>query len=319
MSRIDITGAGAFGSALAIALARGGREVTLWARDETQAREMALSRAIPRLPDLVLPDSVVVTASARALNADIRLLAVPMQALSGHLAQVPAAAGTAMIACCKGLDLTTGRGPTGVIGEAAPGTAAAILTGPSFAADIGRGLPTALTLASRDAARAPALQQALATDTLRIYRSADPTGAELGGALKNVIAIAAGLVIGAGLGESARAALITRGFVEMQRFADHMGAEPETLLGLSGLGDMVLTATSVQSRNFAFGHALGAGQSYPTETTVEGQATARAVARIAAQEALDMPICTMVSAVLEKKLTLREAMEALLSRQLREE
>ncbi|MDJ0993308.1 MAG: NAD(P)H-dependent glycerol-3-phosphate dehydrogenase [Dinoroseobacter sp.] len=319
MKRIDITGAGAFGSALAIALSRGGRDVMLWARDAVQADAMRRTRAIPRLPGVSLPETVSVTQDLTDLTADIRLLAVPMQALSGHLALAPPAPGTALVACCKGIDLSTGKGPTGVIADGAPDAKPAILTGPSFAADIARGLPTALTLACRDIARGVSLQHALATDTLRIYRSSDPTGAELGGALKNVVAIAAGLVIGAGLGESARAALMTRGFVEMQRFAEAMGAEPETLLGLSGFGDMVLTATSAQSRNFAFGQALGAGTSLPEGTTVEGRATARAVARIASEQGLDMPICTMVSAVLGQSLTVREAMETLLARELREE
>lgn len=280
---------------------------------------MRNTREVPRLPGVSLPQTVSVTADFEDLTADIRLLAVPMQALSGHLSDVRPPAETALVACCKGIDLSTGKGPTGVIADIAPGAIPAILTGPSFAADIARGLPTALTLACRSGAQGVRLQQALATDTLRIYRSTDPTGAELGGALKNVVAIAAGLVIGAGLGESARAALMTRGFVEMQRFAAAMGAEPETLLGLSGFGDMVLTATSAQSRNFAFGQALGRGEALPADTTVEGRATAQAVAGIAAQQGLDMPICTMVSAVLDQSLTLREAMEALLARELREE
>lgn len=319
MTRVDITGAGAFGSALAIALARAEREVTLWARDAAQADAMQETRLIPRLPGVKLPENVSVTSENGDLTADIRLLAVPMQALSHHLAEVRPTPEAALVACCKGIDLSSGKGPTGVIADAMPGSVAAILTGPSFAADIARGLPTALTLACRPADQGLRLQHALATETLRIYRSADPTGAELGGALKNVVAIAAGLVMGAGLGESARAALMTRGFVEMQRFAAALGAAPDTLLGLSGFGDMILTATSPQSRNFAFGRALGAGSALPEGTTVEGRATAQAVAEIAIERGLDMPICTMVSAVLDQSLTVREAMEALLARELREE
>ncbi|WP_425092299.1 NAD(P)H-dependent glycerol-3-phosphate dehydrogenase [Tropicimonas sp. S265A] len=319
MIRVDITGAGAFGSALAIALARAGREVTLWARDAEQAEAMTRTRRVARLPQVTLPEDVVVTADPDALTAQTRLLAVPMQALSGHVTAVPAPAGTALVACCKGLDLATGQGPTAVIRKNCPDAAPAILTGPSFAADIARGLPTALTLATPEAAHAKVLQRALSTDVLRVYRTSDTVGAELGGALKNVVAIAAGLVIGAGLGESARAALMTRGFVEMQRFALAMGARSDTLLGLSGFGDMVLTATSTQSRNFLFGKALGAGEDLPQGLTVEGRATAAAVAQLAAEHGLDMPICTMVSAVLDETLTLREAMERLLSRDLREE
>ncbi|MEM9393478.1 MAG: NAD(P)H-dependent glycerol-3-phosphate dehydrogenase [Pseudomonadota bacterium] len=317
--RVDIAGAGAFGTALAVALARGGREVTLWARDAEQVATMQENRTAPRLSGVEIPKDVAVTADPRALTGDVRLLAVPMQALSSHLSAVPATEGTVLVACCKGIDLASGQGPTGVIKAGASGTIPAILTGPSFASDIARGLPTALTLACADRTRAIGVQHALATDALRVYRSSDTIGAELGGALKNVIAIAAGLVIGAGLGESARAALLTRGFVEMQRFAEKMGADPVTLHGLSGLGDMVLTATSGQSRNFAFGHALGAGERMTEGTTVEGRATAHAVARIAAERGLDMPICTMVSAVLDQRLTLREATETLLARELREE
>lgn len=316
---VDIMGAGAFGTALGIALARGGAEVTLWTRHRAQAQEISDGRVSPRLPGVALPQNIRVTARADALTADIRLLAIPMQALAGHLDQVPVPDGTAIVACCKGIDLASRQGPTAVIAGHASGCVAAVLTGPSFAADIARGLPTALTLACSNAQVGQRLQHALSTDTLRLYRSTDPVGAELGGALKNIIAIAAGMVIGAGLGESARAALLTRGYVEMQRLASHLGAEPETLAGLSGFGDMVLTATSEQSRNFSFGRALGAGDVPSEGTTVEGRATALAVARIAVAEGLDMPICAMVSAVLENKLTIEQATEALLSRDLREE
>lgn len=316
---VDIMGAGAFGTALGIALARGGAKVTLWARNPDQASGMVDRRTSPHLPGVTLPDGVRVTAQAGEMVAGIRLLAIPMQALSEHLDHVPVPADTAIVACCKGIDLASRQGPTAVIAAHAPGCVRAVLTGPSFAADIARGLPTALTLACSDGPAGRRLQHALSTDTLRLYRSSDPVGAELGGALKNVIAIAAGMVIGAGLGESARAALLTRGYVEMQRLARHMGAEPETLAGLSGFGDMVLTATSAQSRNFAFGRALGAGDLPSEGTTVEGRATALAVARIATAEGLDMPICAMVSAVLENILTIDQATEALLSRDLREE
>lgn len=316
---IDVMGAGAFGSALAIALARGGRDVLLWCRDPAQAAAMGRDRTVPRLPGVVLPKEISVTADADEMTAPIRLLAVPMQALGAHLAGCTPPSGTALVACCKGLDLATRQGPTGLIAAQVPDAVPAVLTGPSFAADIARGLPTALTLACAETTRAEALQTALSTETLRLYRSADPVGAELGGALKNVVAIAAGLVIGAGLGESARAALMTRGYVEMQRLARHLGAQPTTLAGLSGFGDMVLTATSTQSRNFAFGQALGAGHRPQDGVTVEGRATAQAVAGIAAAEGLDMPICTMVSAVIDETLTIEQAMGALMSRDLREE
>ncbi len=319
-ARLAVLGAGAFGTALAIALTRGGgRAVTLWARDPGDMAARRENRA--RLPAIALPAALAVTGDLAAVaRADIVLLAVPMQALAGFLgAQAALLDGKALVACCKGIDLDTGLGPAATIARACPGAPVAVLSGPGFAADIARGLPTALTLASRD--RAARLQAALSTETLRLYRSRDVTGVELGGALKNVIAIAAGLAMGAGLGESARAALITRGFAEMNRYATARGALPETLAGLSGLGDLVLTATSPQSRNTAFGLALGQGgpAAPPRGTTVEGLATARAVAAQARADGLEMPVTEMVVAVLDGKLTMDQAREALLARPLKEE
>ena len=202
---------------------------------------------------------------------------------------------------------------------ACPGATVAVLTGPSFAADIARGLPTALTLACADAAAGQRLQHALATPALRLYRTTDVTGAELGGALKNVIAIAAGAAIGAGLGDSARAAIVTRGFAEMARFAAARGADPDTLAGLSGLGDLILTATSAQSRNFRFGVALGQGAPFDPAITVEGAATARAVAGIAARGGIEMPISALVAGLAEGAIGVKQAMDQLLARPLKEE
>jgi glycerol-3-phosphate dehydrogenase (NAD(P)+) len=201
---------------------------------------------------------------------------------------------------------------------ALPGRPLAVLTGPGFAGEIARGLPTALTLACADADLGRRLQAALATPRLRLYVSEDVTGAQLGGALKNVVAIACGMVEGARLGMSARAALMTRGFAEMTRLAVAMGARPETLAGLSGLGDLSLTCTSEQSRNFALGAALGAGQ-VPSSGTVEGVATARAACRLGARHGVETPIAAAVADVLDGALTLDGAMDALLSRPLKEE
>ena len=195
----------------------------------------------------------------------------------------------------------------------------AILTGPSFAADIARGLPTALTIACADPAMCIQLQQALTTANLRLYRTGDTIGAELGGALKNVVAIASGAAIGAGLGESARAALMTRGFAEMQRLAAHFHANPETLSGLSGFGDLTLTCTSTQSRNYRLGFALGTGQPFDVSTTVEGAATARAINRLAQDRGLDLPITAAVAGLVENRLDVPSAMKALLTRPLKEE
>ena len=313
---IGVVGAGAFGTALAVTLAREGRSVTLWARDAGQVADMARTRRNDaRLPGIEFPATLVATDKLADLDgASAVLLALPMQALGQFLAETTLSA-PAMIACCKGIDLTRLSGPASLIHIARPQVQAAILTGPSFAADIARGLPTALTLAGGD----EALQHLLSTPTLRLYRTDDVIGAELGGALKNVIAIAAGVVIGAGLGDSARAALMTRGFSEMTRLVLHVGGRSETLAGLSGFGDLVLTCTSAQSRNFRFGQALGAGQGFDPLVTVEGAATARAVAKLAQTLRLDMPITTMIAALLAQKITLSQAIHALLSRPLKQE
>ncbi len=318
---IGVVGGGAFGTALAIALGRDGREVRLWARDGDQVRSMIQNRRnLARLPEAEFPDALQVTADIGKLSgAEALLLSVPMQSLAaflrengGRLTQ------SVLIACCKGVDLVTLKGATALIEDACPGAPAGILTGPSFAADIAKGLPTALTLALTGKVDEH-VQQILSTPSLRIYRTTDVVGAELGGALKNVIAIAAGVVIGAGLGESARAALITRGFAEMQRFALQLGARPETLAGLSGFGDLVLTCTSAQSRNLRFGLALGSGDRFDPTVTVEGAPTSRAVVRMATATGVDMPITQMVAALIDRKLSLDDAIRSLMSRPLKQE
>ncbi len=316
---IGIAGAGAFGTALAVALGKGGREVRLWARDAGQVRLMReTGRNDVALPGVQLPENVTIHAEIGEIcGGEALLLAMPMQALGGaldHLPQIDAR--QPLVACCKGVDLTTLRGPVAVIEARRPGAQAAILTGPSFAADIAKGLPTALTLATQDGA---ALQELLSTPTLRIYRTDDVIGAELGGALKNVVAIAAGTVIGAGLGDSARAALMTRGYAEMVRLAEALGARAETLAGLSGFGDLVLTCTSAQSRNFRYGCALGKGEAFDPRVTVEGVATARAVVKLAGSIGIDMPITAMVNALALGTITLNNAIGQLMSRPLKQE
>ena len=315
---IAILGAGAFGTALAISLADKGA-VTLWARD---IADMQTAREnTRRLPGCPFPDSLQVTDDiAVAARADILLAAVPMQKLRGFLTDhASLLAGKTIVACCKGIELATGLGPVAVIRAVLPDATPAILTGPSFAADIARGLPTALTLACQDDTTAKALQQSLTTRNLRLYRTTDTIGAELGGALKNVIAIACGAAIGAGLGESARAALMTRGFAEMQRLAAHLKADPVTLSGLSGFGDLTLTCTSTQSRNYRLGLAFGEGRSFDSSTTVEGAATARAVDALARENGLDLPITAVVAALVDGKLDVQTAMTSLLTRPLKEE
>ena len=223
-----------------------------------------------------------------------------------------------LVVCAKGVDARGQRLQTGIAAVYLPGRALAALTGPGFAAEIAAGLPTALTLACADPDLGRELQALLSTRRLRLYLTDDLTGAQLGGALKNVVAIACGIAEGARLGHSARAALMTRGFAEMTRLAVAMGARPETLAGLSGLGDLSLTCNSSQSRNFALGQALGAGAARPGGT-VEGVATARAACQLGARTGVELPIAAAVADVLDGALTVEGAMEALLARPLREE
>ncbi len=319
---IGVLGSGAFGTALAVSLARDGTPVTLWARNAGHVDEMVRTREHHcRLPGVRLPDLVSPTCDAADLAAtETVLLASPAQSIPSVLAAfAEVLSGKTLVACCKGIDVTSGLGPASQIGRAVPTAVPAQLSGPGFAADIAAGLPTALTLAAPDDGTAADLQRRLSTSCLRLYRSTDISGVEIGGALKNVIAIACGMAVGAGLGESARAALMTRGFAEMVRFATARGAREETLAGLSGLGDLALTASSERSRNYAYGFRLGAkGRSDPTVTT-EGIATARAVAGIAKAEAIQLPVITAVAEFLDGGLTMAQAVESLMGRPLRPE
>ena len=312
---VAVIGAGAFGTALAVSLAAKA-PVTLWGRDTGWSE----CRENPRLPGVTLPANIHVTSDLAQITQQTVLLALPAQSLGGFLASEGARLdGRNLVSCAKGIDLGTLEGLSVLIRAACPAATVAVLTGPSFAADIARGLPTALTLACADAAAAKALQHQLSTPSLRLYRTTDVAGAEMGGALKNVVAIAAGAAIGAGYGDSARAAVITRGFAEMQRLAAAMQAQPETLAGLSGLGDLVLTCTSEQSRNFRYGQALGAGRDFDARTTVEGAATARAVAALATRLGLDLPISTLIAGLAEGRIAMEQALQILLNRPLKEE
>jgi glycerol-3-phosphate dehydrogenase (NAD(P)+) len=312
--RIAVAGAGAFGTALAIALKAGGRDVALWGRQSEAMDALLEARVSPHLPGVVLPKDLGVSANIdNVLQVDVVLLAVPAQALDGFLGHYGAAlAGKRLVACCKGIDVYSLQSPSMTIAAHVPDATVAALTGPSFAADIANGLPTALTLACEDAEAGQTLQRLLSTQSLRLYRTTDVLGAEFGGALKNVIAIAC-------VGDSARAALLTRGFGEMVRFATHLGAKPETLSGLSGLGDLALTCTSDLSRNYRFGLALGRGEGFDPTVTVEGAKTAIAVTKLAKEREIDLPISSVVAALVESKLTVPQAMKALLSRPLKEE
>ncbi|MFP7569326.1 NAD(P)H-dependent glycerol-3-phosphate dehydrogenase [Marivita sp. S2033] len=317
---IGVFGAGAFGTALAIALAKTGERVTLRARSVAQADDMAKQRInAAYLPDATFPDTLSVTCEIGDLAAsDVILVAVPLQQVRAALSSC-ALPKVPIVACCKGIELSSGLGPTGVIGEVMQDAVTAILTGPSFATDIAIGRPTALTLACKDTRIGARLQDQLTTPTLRLYRTTDTIGAELGGALKNVFAIACGAVIGAGLGDSARAATMTRGFAEMQRIGTAFGARTDTLMGLSGLGDLALTCTSDLSRNYRLGLSLGQGKPFDPNVTVEGAATARAMADIADKRGLDVPLTRTVTHLLDGSTTISDAIGDLMTRPLKEE
>jgi glycerol-3-phosphate dehydrogenase (NAD(P)+) len=319
--RIAVIGAGAWGTALANAAARAGRDVTLWARDAAAVAAMTATRESPRLRGIRLDDRVAATrAIADVAHAQAVLLAVPAQelrvaatALAPHLRQnVP------VVACAKGVERGTRKFMTEVIAETLPGAVPAILSGPSFAIDVARGLPTAVTLACADEATAAALARALGSPTFRPYHTTDVRGVEIGGAAKNVLAIAAGIVEGRRLGASANAALVTRGFAELARFGRAFGARTETLTGLSGLGDLVLSCASPQSRNFSLGVALGEGHAADGKLA-EGAFTAAVLTEMARAQHVDMPIAVAVAAILDGTLSIAAAIESLLTRPFRAE
>jgi len=319
--RIAVVGAGAWGVALANVAARAGRTVTLVARDREAAAAIATARESPRLPGIAIDRRVRVGAALDG-EATAVLLAVPAQSLRGVAAALQIAPTTSVIACAKGIEQTTLRFMTEIIAQTLPHTIPAILSGPSFALDVARGLPTAVTLAATDAGLAEALAQAIGAPTFRVYHSTDVRGVEIGGAAKNVLAIAAGIVDGKKLGSSAAAAMTTRGFAELARFAAAFGARTTTLMGLSGLGDVILTCSSAQSRNYSLGVALGQGaapQAARGGKLAEGAFTASALVALAQHKNIDMPISTAVAAVLAGKLSVDDAIEALLMRPFRAE
>jgi glycerol-3-phosphate dehydrogenase (NAD(P)+) len=325
IERIAIVGGGAWGTALAQTCAHAGRNVTLWEHEPANAEQLAKMRESRFLPGVRIDDSIVVTRDlAEAARAQALLLVVPAQAMRSvamALAQSTAPR-TLLIACAKGIEHGTHKFMTEIIAECAPNATPAILSGPSFATDVARGLPTAVTLAATDAELAVEAARAIGSANFRPYHSTDVRGVELGGAAKNVLAIAAGIVAGRKLGASAAAALITRGFAELMRFGKAFGAKPETLTGLSGLGDLVLTCSSPQSRNFSFGVDLAKGMS-PREAgggkLVEGAFTAPVLLEMAQEQNVEMPISTAIGAVLAEKASVDQAIESLLTRPLRAE
>jgi glycerol-3-phosphate dehydrogenase (NAD(P)+) len=315
---VAVIGAGAWGTALACVAARAGRDVMLYARDAAHAAHIISARENPRLPGVRLAAEITVTTDlALAANADIILIATPAQHLRGAtnaLAPHLAKGGAPIIACAKGIERGTHKFMTEVIAEAAPHATPAILSGPGFAEDVARGLPTAVTLAAHDEALASSLVRALGSATFRPYHSTDIRGVEIGGAAKNVLAIAAGIAVGRKLGASALAALTTRGFSELVRLGHACGARSETMAGLSGLGDLILTCSNQQSRNFALGIALGRGEAAPAGKLAEGEFTAPVLIELAASKNVDMPVSSAVAAILNGKVTIDAAIEGLLTR-----
>jgi glycerol-3-phosphate dehydrogenase (NAD(P)+) len=314
---VAVIGAGAWGTALATVAARAGRNVTLWARNAEHAARIASTRDNPRLPGVRLVPEIVVTSElSLAARADMLLIATPAQHLRGAVNMLAShvTKPVPVIACAKGIEHGTHKFMTDVIAEAAPHAQPAILSGPSFADDVARGLPTAVTLAAKDDALASALVQALGSATFRPYHTTDVRGVEIGGAAKNVLAIAAGIVVGRNLGASALAALTTRGFSELARLGRACGARTETLSGLSGLGDLLLSCSTAQSRNFALGIALGRGEAAPAGKLAEGAFTAPVLVELAAARKVDMPVSLAVAAILDGRLTIDAAIEGLLTR-----
>jgi glycerol-3-phosphate dehydrogenase (NAD(P)+) len=323
-NHIAVIGGGAWGSALALTCARAGRKVTLWEHDAANAANLAKKRESLFLPGVRIDDAVTIAGDlAEAARAEAILLVVPAQAVRAvakTLAPV-IAAHTPVIVCAKGIERGSKRFMSEVIAECAPNAVPAILSGPSFAADVARGMPTAVTLAAADGKLAEKLAQAVGSASFRPYHSSDIRGVEIGGAAKNVLAIAAGVVTGRNLGASASAALTTRGFAELMRFGKAYGAKPETMMGLSGLGDLLLTCSSPQSRNFTFGVNLGHGQKPDAihAGLAEGVFTAPVLLEMARERSVDMPISTAVAALLSGTTSVDAVIESLLTRPLKAE
>jgi glycerol-3-phosphate dehydrogenase (NAD(P)+) len=328
MQRIGIIGGGAWGTALAVTARRAGREIILWAREAEVVAAINERHENPLfLPGIAVDPAIAATGElAVAAAADAVLLVVPAQ----HLREIAAALapslrpGAAVVICAKGVEAATGALMSEVAAALLPGATLAVLSGPTFAGEVARGLPTAVTLATADQAVGRAIIAALGTRSFRPYLSDDVVGAEIGGAVKNVLAIACGIVAGRRLGDNARAALITRGLAEMVRLARVKGGRAETLMGLSGLGDLTLTCTGVQSRNHSLGFALGEGKSLseilgPRRSIAEGVSSAAALGALGRRLGVDMPIVAAVDAILHHAADIDETIAGLLARPFRAE
>ncbi len=324
MNRIAVIGGGAWGTALAQVAAKAGREVILWAMESEVVDAINATQENPVfLPGIALDPTIRATGDLDTIGeCDACLVVTPAQHMRSVLERAPHC-DVPRVLCSKGIEEHSGELLHRVAGEACPGAPVTVLSGPTFAHEVARGLPTAVTLAAEDRAIGRQIRDALAQPAFRIYLSDDVAGAEIGGAVKNVLAIACGVVEGRGLGQNARAALIARGFAEMTRFGVAMGARPETLAGLSGLGDLVLTCSSTSSRNYSLGKGIGEGRSAielmaDRRTVAEGAFTAPVLARIAGRHGIDMPIVDAVDRLL-KGAAIDEVVEALLARPPRSE
>lgn len=328
MNKIGIIGAGAWGTALAQSLAGAGREAIIWAREpevvtgiNEQHQNTLFLPGIPLDPAIKATDSLT-----SAAQSDVLLIATPAQHMRATLQSLKADVGEGkpFVICAKGIEIETGLLMSQVAAEVVPNGSFAILTGPTFASEIARGLPSAVTVACADKDVGQQLQEALGSRTLRTYATDDILGAQIGGAVKNVIAIACGVIEGLGMGESARAALVTRGLAEMSRLATAMGAKKETLMGQCGVGDLILTCSSQQSRNFSLGYELGQGKKIEDilaarNSVTEGVHTAKALVVMAKNNAVDMPIASAINACLNEGAPIAEMIEKMLDRPLRAE
>lgn len=323
-AKIAVLGGGAWGTALASMAATGNHDTWLYARDAKTVDHINTQRRNPAyLGEIELPHGIRASTDAQAVleNADAILAVIPAQSMRKGLLElsrlIPQSA--PVILCAKGIERDTGRLMSEVVADVLPDHQIAALSGPSFATDVARGLPTAVTIACENAAIADQLAATLSGPAFRCYSTTDLKGVEIGGALKNVLALAAGAAIGRGYGASAQAALVTRGFAELRRVALAMGAKPETIMGLSGLGDLMLTCSSSQSRNYSYGLALGRSEDLTNRPLAEGVATAPIAAELCRKYNVPAPIITAVAALLAGKTTIDEAVTALLNRPLKTE
>jgi glycerol-3-phosphate dehydrogenase (NAD(P)+) len=328
IDKIAVVGGGAWGTALALTAARAGREVILWARDQGTVSDIRSRQQNPRyLPGITFDEEIEATTDLAAIKgADAILLVTPAQTTRQILKSI-ARYGTVsvpLVLCAKGIESSTGELLSEVLRDELPDAKPAVLSGPSFADDVARGLPTAVTIAAETREIADSLCKAMAAPAFRPYASTDIIGAQVGGALKNVLAIACGAVVGRKLGASAQAALTARGFAELTRLGSALGAKQDTLTGLSGLGDLVLTCSSAQSRNFSFGVELGKGRTASDLIAdggklAEGAHSARIAVELAERLDVDAPICQTVAGMIENGLSIDKALSTLMSRPLKAE